>query len=206
MSAEVRLFASVDRSALQYLGLLDGETPTREEDLDENQIGDPQQGQALGQDYRLPSSTESRWLTSSKVLVSMSSSNSLLAVVHGREATFMRVYSDYVRESHNIPQYKPCFCDQLGKNESEKVTCLLAIDLLYQEKAKKPPQMKSSSSRKSAQSWPCVAIGYESGHVTFYAEDGVALLNQKLHEGAVVSIKCRTTDGLLGTSAIDEVN
>ena len=84
-----------------------------------------------------------------------------------------------------------------------QITCLLVVDVLSQGRT--PQQPKRTSLKMSTRSWPCVAVGHQSGHITFYTEDGVTLLRQRLHEGAVISIKCRTGWGTLGSSPVDEV-
>uniref|UniRef100_A0A4W6C6N3 RAB3 GTPase activating protein subunit 2 (non-catalytic) n=1 Tax=Lates calcarifer TaxID=8187 RepID=A0A4W6C6N3_LATCA len=40
--------------------------------------------------------------------------------------------------------------------------------------------------------WTCVVVGFTSGHVRFYTENGVLLLAQLLHEDPVLRLKCRT--------------
>uniref|UniRef100_A0A671VQY5 RAB3 GTPase activating protein subunit 2 (non-catalytic) n=1 Tax=Sparus aurata TaxID=8175 RepID=A0A671VQY5_SPAAU len=40
--------------------------------------------------------------------------------------------------------------------------------------------------------WTCVVVGFTSGYVRFYTENGVLLLAQLLHEDPVLRLKCRT--------------
>ncbi|XP_062505544.1 rab3 GTPase-activating protein non-catalytic subunit-like isoform X2 [Corticium candelabrum] len=207
MSVEVRRFAHVDNSVLQYLGFFDSSNfDTRScKDKQKNEISLPPDPEDLNSspDQRQTSATENRWLTSPKVEVAMSPSKCLLAIAHDGEASFMKVYDDYAAKDHSDTLlYKPCFCDRLAKNDGDSITCLLVVDVLSQGRT--PQQPKRTSLKMSTRSWPCVAVGHQSGHITFYTEDGVTLLRQRLHEGAVISIKCRTGWGTLGSSPVDE--
>ncbi|KAF3844617.1 hypothetical protein F7725_007780 [Dissostichus mawsoni] len=40
--------------------------------------------------------------------------------------------------------------------------------------------------------WTCVVVGFNTGYVRFYTENGVLLLAQLLHEDPVLRLKCRT--------------
>uniref|UniRef100_A0A8C4H929 RAB3 GTPase activating protein subunit 2 (non-catalytic) n=1 Tax=Dicentrarchus labrax TaxID=13489 RepID=A0A8C4H929_DICLA len=50
-------------------------------------------------------------------------------------------------------------------------------------------QKRSSTGRPD---WTCVVVGFTSGYVRFYTENGVLLLAQLLHEDPVLRLKCRT--------------
>lgn len=40
--------------------------------------------------------------------------------------------------------------------------------------------------------WVCIAVGFRSGDVGFYTEQGQLLLSEKLEDSPVLSIKCYT--------------
>uniref|UniRef100_A0A8D3CVP9 RAB3 GTPase activating protein subunit 2 (non-catalytic) n=1 Tax=Scophthalmus maximus TaxID=52904 RepID=A0A8D3CVP9_SCOMX len=50
-------------------------------------------------------------------------------------------------------------------------------------------QKRSSTGRPD---WTCVVVGFTSGYVRFYTENGVLLLAQLLHEDPALRLKCRT--------------
>ncbi|KAJ3613339.1 hypothetical protein NHX12_019589 [Muraenolepis orangiensis] len=50
-------------------------------------------------------------------------------------------------------------------------------------------QKRSSTGRPD---WTCVVVGFTSGYVRFYTENGVLLLSQLLNEDPVLRLKCRT--------------
>uniref|UniRef100_A0A3P8UIG0 RAB3 GTPase activating protein subunit 2 (non-catalytic) n=1 Tax=Cynoglossus semilaevis TaxID=244447 RepID=A0A3P8UIG0_CYNSE len=65
-------------------------------------------------------------------------------------------------------------------SEEECVSSCVCIPLASQ---------KSSTGRPD---WTCVVVGFTSGYVRFYTENGVLLLSQLLHEDPVLRLKCRT--------------
>ncbi|EQB78579.1 RAB3 GTPase activating protein subunit 2 (non-catalytic) [Camelus ferus] len=72
-----------------------------------------------------------------------------------------------------------------GKKQTPKnlecVTSALCIPLASQK--------RSSTGRPD---WTCIVVGFTSGYVRFYTENGVLLLAQLLNEDPVLQLKCRT--------------
>ncbi|XP_062863065.1 rab3 GTPase-activating protein non-catalytic subunit [Trichomycterus rosablanca] len=69
----------------------------------------------------------------------------------------------------------------LSAEEGESVSSVICIPLASQK--------RSSTGRPD---WTCIAVGFSSGHVRFYTENGVLLLAQLLNEDPVLRLKCRT--------------
>ncbi|KAG8013501.1 Rab3 GTPase-activating protein non-catalytic subunit [Nibea albiflora] len=69
----------------------------------------------------------------------------------------------------------------LSTDEGECVNSSICIPLASQK--------RSSTGRPD---WTCVVVGFSSGYVRFYTENGVLLLAQLLHEDPVLRLKCRT--------------
>ncbi|XP_038585703.1 rab3 GTPase-activating protein non-catalytic subunit isoform X2 [Micropterus salmoides] len=69
----------------------------------------------------------------------------------------------------------------LSTDEGECVSSSVCVPLASQK--------RSSTGRPD---WTCVVVGFTSGYVRFYTENGVLLLAQLLHEDPVLRLKCRT--------------
>lgn len=69
----------------------------------------------------------------------------------------------------------------LSTEEGECVSSVICIPLASQK--------RSSTGRPD---WTCIVVGFSSGHVRFYTENGVLLLSQLLNEDPVLRLKCRT--------------
>ncbi|KAM9466592.1 rab3 GTPase-activating protein non-catalytic subunit [Clarias gariepinus] len=69
----------------------------------------------------------------------------------------------------------------LSAEDGECVGSVICIPLASQK--------RSSTGRPD---WTCIVVGFSSGHVRFYTENGVLLLAQLLNEDPVLRLKCRT--------------
>uniref|UniRef100_A0AAR2JAU7 RAB3 GTPase activating protein subunit 2 (non-catalytic) n=1 Tax=Pygocentrus nattereri TaxID=42514 RepID=A0AAR2JAU7_PYGNA len=69
----------------------------------------------------------------------------------------------------------------LSSEEGECVSSVICIPLASQK--------RSSTGRPD---WTCIVVGFSSGYVRFYTENGVLLLAQLLNEDPVLRLKCRT--------------
>ncbi|XP_066474968.1 rab3 GTPase-activating protein non-catalytic subunit isoform X2 [Tiliqua scincoides] len=78
-------------------------------------------------------------------------------------------------------QYAVGWSGSLNVEEGECVTSALCIPLASQK--------RSSTGRPD---WTCIVVGFTSGYVRFYTENGVLLLAQLLNEDPVLQLKCRT--------------
>ncbi|XP_060034443.1 rab3 GTPase-activating protein non-catalytic subunit [Erinaceus europaeus] len=78
-------------------------------------------------------------------------------------------------------QFAVGWSGSLNVEEGERVTSALCIPLASQK--------RSSTGRPD---WTCIVVGFTSGYVRFYTENGVLLLAQLLNEDLVLQLKCRT--------------
>lgn len=69
----------------------------------------------------------------------------------------------------------------LSAEDGECVSSVICIPLASQK--------RSSTGRPD---WTCIVVGFSSGYVRFYTENGVLLLAQLLNEDPVLRLKCRT--------------
>uniref|UniRef100_A0A671VPL6 RAB3 GTPase activating protein subunit 2 (non-catalytic) n=1 Tax=Sparus aurata TaxID=8175 RepID=A0A671VPL6_SPAAU len=101
-------------------------------------------------------------------VVSLSPCSDLLVLAHDQKAAFL---------SGQI--FKQTLISKSA--EEECVSSSICIPLASQK--------RSSTGRPD---WTCVVVGFTSGYVRFYTENGVLLLAQLLHEDPVLRLKCRT--------------
>ncbi|XP_061481152.1 rab3 GTPase-activating protein non-catalytic subunit isoform X2 [Rhineura floridana] len=78
-------------------------------------------------------------------------------------------------------QFAVGWSGSLNVEEGECVSSVLCIPLASQK--------RSSTGRPD---WTCIVVGFTSGYVRFYTENGVLLLAQLLNEDPVLQLKCRT--------------
>ncbi|KAM9787605.1 rab3 GTPase-activating protein non-catalytic subunit [Syngnathus typhle] len=120
-----------------------------------------------------------RWLQD--CVVSLSPCSDLLVVAHEQKAVFLSAKwrtDDGGREEMTLAV---SWSGVLSTEEGERVSSTICIPLASQK--------RSSTGRPD---WTCVVVGFTSGYVRFYTENGVLLLAQLLHEDQVLRLKCRT--------------
>lgn len=114
-------------------------------------------------------------------VVSLSPCSDLLVVAHEHKAVFLSAKwhtSDSGKEEMALAV---SWTGTLSAEEGECVSSTICIPLASQK--------RSSTGRPD---WTCVVVGFTSGYVRFYTENGVLLLAQLLHEDSVLRLKCRT--------------
>ncbi|XP_067335261.1 rab3 GTPase-activating protein non-catalytic subunit-like isoform X2 [Channa argus] len=114
-------------------------------------------------------------------VVSLSPCSDLLVVAHEQRAAFLSAKwrtDDSGREEMTLGV---SWTGVLSAEEGECVSSCICIPLASQK--------RSSTGRPD---WTCVVVGFSSGYVRFYTENGVLLLAQLLHEDPVLRLKCRT--------------
>ncbi|XP_028250734.1 rab3 GTPase-activating protein non-catalytic subunit isoform X2 [Parambassis ranga] len=114
-------------------------------------------------------------------VVSLSPCSDLLVVAREHKAAFLSAKwrtDDSGREEMTLAV---SWTGTLSTEEGECVSSTICIPLASQK--------RSSTGRPD---WTCVVVGFTSGHVRFYTENGVLLLAQLLHEDPVLRLKCRT--------------
>ncbi|XP_056282047.1 rab3 GTPase-activating protein non-catalytic subunit isoform X2 [Pseudoliparis swirei] len=114
-------------------------------------------------------------------VVSLSPCADLLVVAREQKAVFLSAKwrtDDSGREEMTLAV---SWTGTLSTDEGECVSSSICIPLASQK--------RSSTGRPD---WTCVVVGFTSGYVRFYTENGVLLLAQLLHEDPVLRLKCRT--------------
>ncbi|KAK2825892.1 hypothetical protein Q5P01_020106 [Channa striata] len=114
-------------------------------------------------------------------VVSLSPCSDLLVVAREQKAAFLSAKwrtDDSGREEMTLAL---SWTGVLSAEDGECVSSCICIPLASQK--------RSSTGRPD---WTCVVVGFSSGYVRFYTENGVLLLAQLLHEDPVLRLKCRT--------------
>uniref|UniRef100_A0A8D3CWR4 RAB3 GTPase activating protein subunit 2 (non-catalytic) n=1 Tax=Scophthalmus maximus TaxID=52904 RepID=A0A8D3CWR4_SCOMX len=114
-------------------------------------------------------------------VVALSPCSDLLVVAREQKAVFLSAKwhtDDSGREEMTLDV---AWTGILCTEEGECVSSCVCIPLASQK--------RSSTGRPD---WTCVVVGFTSGYVRFYTENGVLLLAQLLHEDPALRLKCRT--------------
>ncbi|XP_037580983.1 rab3 GTPase-activating protein non-catalytic subunit isoform X2 [Dermacentor silvarum] len=119
---------------------------------------------------------EDKWLQD--CVVALSSTADVLALA--RENTVVFLTAKHGISERNDWKYEVSFHSQLRASNSDPVCAMLCLP------------MSSQKSYQGGPDWTCIVVGFKSGYVHMYTEDGRLLLNQLLHEEPVLSLKCQT--------------
>uniref|UniRef100_A0A671VRG4 RAB3 GTPase activating protein subunit 2 (non-catalytic) n=1 Tax=Sparus aurata TaxID=8175 RepID=A0A671VRG4_SPAAU len=114
-------------------------------------------------------------------VVSLSPCSDLLVLAHDQKAAFLSAKWRSVDSGREEMTLAVSWTGTLSNDEGECVSSSICIPLASQK--------RSSTGRPD---WTCVVVGFTSGYVRFYTENGVLLLAQLLHEDPVLRLKCRT--------------
>lgn len=121
----------------------------------------------------------SSWLQD--CVLSLSPTNDLMVIAREQKAVFFVPKWKQSEKGKEEMQYAVGWSGSLNVEEGECVTSVLCIPLASQK--------RSSTGRPD---WTCIVVGFTSGYVRFYTENGVLLLAQLLNEDPVLQLKCRT--------------
>nr|XP_021532901.1 rab3 GTPase-activating protein non-catalytic subunit [Aotus nancymaae] len=114
-------------------------------------------------------------------VLSLSPTNDLMVIAREQKAVFLAPKWKYSDKGKEEMQFAVGWSGSLNVEEGECVTSALCIPLASQK--------RSSTGRPD---WTCIVVGFTSGYVRFYTENGVLLLAQLLNEDPVLQLKCRT--------------
>nr|XP_055235284.1 rab3 GTPase-activating protein non-catalytic subunit isoform X4 [Gorilla gorilla gorilla] len=114
-------------------------------------------------------------------VLSLSPTNDLMVIAREQKAVFLVPKWKYSDKGKEEMQFAVGWSGSLNVEEGECVTSALCIPLASQK--------RSSTGRPD---WTCIVVGFTSGCVRFYTENGVLLLAQLLNEDPVLQLKCRT--------------
>ncbi|XP_012870441.1 PREDICTED: rab3 GTPase-activating protein non-catalytic subunit [Dipodomys ordii] len=114
-------------------------------------------------------------------VLSLSPTNDLMVIAREQKAVFLVPKWKCSDKGKEEMQFAVGWSGSLNVEEGERVTSALCIPLASQK--------RSSTGRPD---WTCIVVGFTSGYVRFYTENGVLLLAQLLNEDPVLQLKCRT--------------
>ncbi|XP_053164823.1 rab3 GTPase-activating protein non-catalytic subunit [Hemicordylus capensis] len=114
-------------------------------------------------------------------VLSLSPTNDLMVIAREQKAVFFVPKWKQSEKGKEEMQYAVGWSGSLNVEEGECVSSALCIPLASQK--------RSSTGRPD---WTCIVVGFTSGYVRFYTENGVLLLAQLLNEDPVLQLKCRT--------------
>ncbi|KAM6219408.1 rab3 GTPase-activating protein non-catalytic subunit [Rhynchocyon petersi] len=114
-------------------------------------------------------------------VLSLSPTNDLMVIAREQKAVFLVPKWKHSDKGKEEMQFAVGWSGSLNVEEGECVTSVLCIPLASQK--------RSSTGRPD---WTCIVVGFTSGYVRFYTENGVLLLAQLLNEDLVLQLKCRT--------------
>ncbi|CAF1203976.1 unnamed protein product [Adineta ricciae] len=81
--------------------------------------------------------------------------------------------------NHEQSNFTASFEIKLQVESNERITSILCLPV-------------ASNTRRSSPEWTCIIIGFTTGYVRMYNEDGVLLFSQIFHDEPVVKLKCHT--------------
>ncbi|XP_056914815.1 rab3 GTPase-activating protein non-catalytic subunit isoform X2 [Takifugu flavidus] len=105
----------------------------------------------------------------------------LLVVARGQKAAFLSAKWCSAEGSREEMTMAVSWTGLLSVDDGEHVSSCMCIPLVSQK--------RSSTGQPD---WTCVVVGFTTGYVRFYTENGVLLLSQLLQEDPVLRLKCRT--------------
>uniref|UniRef100_A0A8C5HU32 Rab3 GTPase-activating protein non-catalytic subunit n=1 Tax=Gouania willdenowi TaxID=441366 RepID=A0A8C5HU32_GOUWI len=114
-------------------------------------------------------------------VLSLSPCSDLLVVAHKHKAVFLSAKWLTDGSGKEEMTLATTWSGTLSTEEGESVSSVICVPLASQK--------RSSTGRPD---WTCVVVGFTSGYVRFYTENGVLLLAQLLQEDKVLRLKCRT--------------
>ncbi|CAG5127370.1 unnamed protein product, partial [Candidula unifasciata] len=120
------------------------------------------------------------WLQS--CLVSLSPTNDVIAIAHEHRICVLAQKWDPKKKGEEIDSNLTTIWEAtLGVDERETITALLCLPLASQKR-----------STQGGPDWTCIFVGFSSGYVRMYSQNGVLLLSQLLHLERIEKFKCRT--------------
>ncbi|GCC23475.1 hypothetical protein chiPu_0001871 [Chiloscyllium punctatum] len=114
-------------------------------------------------------------------VISLSPTNDLMVIARNQKAVFLVPKWKPNEKAKDEMQYCVMWNGILSTEEGECISSAICIPLASQK--------RSSTGRPD---WTCIIVGFNSGYVRFYTENGVLLLAQLLNEDPVLQLKCRT--------------
>ncbi|XP_072040294.1 rab3 GTPase-activating protein non-catalytic subunit-like [Amphiura filiformis] len=131
-------------------------------------------------DGKTESKNEEQHIWLQECCVSLSPTSDLMVIAFEEKAVFLQQKWDPQKDGIDY-RYHIVYKGELNQDEGECVTSAMCVPLASQKR-----------SSQGAPDWTCVVIGFTSGYIRMYTENGALLLSQLLHEDPVLKLKCRT--------------
>lgn len=149
---------------------------------DENQGVGPQSPRGNGDgSMKLSSSPqpETSWLA--ECIVAASPTSDLMALAYRNRLVILSCRWESSTEEGNKMKLIITWSGKVGYSAVDEISAVLCLPLLSQ-----------TQTSTGGPDWTCVIVGFTSGYVAMYTENGLVLLSQLFEEGPVLSLKCRT--------------
>ncbi|KAI5616415.1 rab3 GTPase-activating protein non-catalytic subunit isoform X2, partial [Silurus asotus] len=114
-------------------------------------------------------------------MLALSPCSDLLVIARDQKAAFLSAKWQTDSTGKEEMMLAVTWNGTLSAEEGECVSSVICIPLASQK--------RSSTGRPD---WTCIVVGFSSGYVRFYTENGALLLAQLLNEDPVLRLKCRT--------------
>ncbi|XP_023289091.1 rab3 GTPase-activating protein non-catalytic subunit isoform X2 [Orussus abietinus] len=116
------------------------------------------------------------------VLVSLSSARDILVIALNTKIIILA--SKWNLLGHNDANNEFCiiWSDEIAMEPNEWITSISCFPITILEK----------SSARGEVDWTCVCVGFSTGFIKFYTEDGVFLMKELFHDEPVLAIKCQS--------------
>ncbi|XP_077976699.1 rab3 GTPase-activating protein non-catalytic subunit-like isoform X2 [Styela clava] len=125
---------------------------------------------------------ENNWFH--KCQIAFSPTYDLLVIGYAGKIILLAAKSEgHSARSHGTRKYKIATQMEISEESGEHITSILCIPLV---------SLKKTS--HGSVDWSCIVVGFSSGYIRMYTENGALLISQLLHESPVMEIKCRTLD------------
>ncbi|XP_064490001.1 rab3 GTPase-activating protein non-catalytic subunit-like [Ornithodoros turicata] len=118
-----------------------------------------------------------KWLQ--ECITSMSPAADVMALGRKQNAVFLTAKAGIGEDDSS--KYEMSYHGCLREDTGDEITALLCLPLSSQKR-----------SYQGSPDWTCIIVGFKSGNIQIYTDDGRPLLTQLLHEEPVLNLKCRT--------------
>ncbi|XP_015586731.1 rab3 GTPase-activating protein non-catalytic subunit isoform X2 [Cephus cinctus] len=116
------------------------------------------------------------------ILISLSSAGDVLVMAWNKNIVILSSKWDSQETGEIKNKFYVTWNGEIAKEQSEWITSVACLPLISLGKA----------SAGSGPDWTCIAVGFSTGFIRFYAETGPLLVEEQLHSEAVLGIKCQS--------------
>ncbi|XP_046609657.1 rab3 GTPase-activating protein non-catalytic subunit [Neodiprion virginianus] len=116
------------------------------------------------------------------LIISLSPAGDVLAIAWNKNMVILTSKWDSHEPGDVKMKFHLTWSGDVTDEENEQITCLACLPLISLGK----------TSAGSGPDWTCMAVGFSSGFIRFYTETGALLIDEQLHNEAVLGIKCQS--------------